>query len=212
MISAGAARSVMENYDPDEASSSRGGGAAPQSRPDGPASTGFVVLDVLGSAVACTFTAYRPFGIGAVAPGTGILLAAAPGPEDRNPPALGPMIVFNPQVFAVKFAAVGGSGSEAAASMITVAAESVMTKARLDKAMRHTRTHVGDGATVYIESTADSEVQAALAARGHQLSAVDSLGRVNAIYCPAGYPAEPSKILCWAEADPRGFGFVAIPN
>ncbi len=212
LISAGAARAALEDYDPDKASNSHGGGAMPQSRADSPASTGFVVMDVLGGAVACTFTAYRPFGVGAVAPGTGILLAPAPGPDDRNPLGLGPMMVFDPRVSAFKFAAVGGSGPEAAAAMMTVAAESVMTTARLDKAMRYTRMHAGDGATVYIESTADASVETALAGRGHRLSPVPSLGRVNAIYCPAGYPAEPGKLLCWAETDPRGFGFVAIPN
>ena len=141
-----------------------------------------------------------------------MVLAPAPGPEDRNPLALGPMIVFNPKVSAFKFAAVGGSGPEAAAAMMTVAAESVMTTARLDKAVRYTRTHAGDGATVYIEATADASVEAALAGRGHQLSAVPSLGRVNAIYCPLGYRPEMSNILCWAEPDSRGYGFVAIPN
>lgn len=212
LMSARAARAALEDYDPDQTSNSYGGGAMPQSRANGPASTGFVVMDVLGDVVACTFTAYRPFGVGAVAPGTGILLAPAPGPEDRNPLALGPMIVFNPRVSVFKFAAVGGSGPEAAAAMMTVAAESILTTARLDKAMRYTRTHAGDGAAVYIEPTADAPVEAALAGRGHQLSAVPSLGRVNAVYCPPGYPAEVSKILCWAETDPRGFGFVAIPN
>ena len=212
LMSASTARAAMNDYDPGEASGSVGGGAPPQSRPDDAASTGFVVLDVLGDAVACTFTTYRPFGVGVVAPGTGILLAPAPEPEDRNPLSLGPMIVFNPRVLAFKFAAVGGSGPEAAAAMMTVAAESVLTKGRLDKAIRRPRTHVGNGATVYLESSADSAVRAALAARGHQLSEIPSLGRVNAVYCPEGYPVEASKILCWAEADPRGFGFVAIPN
>jgi len=212
LISARAAREALENYDPDEASDSRSGGAMPQSRPDSPASTGFVVLDVLGGAVACSFTSYHPFGAGVVARGTGILLAPAPGPDDRNPVPLGPMIVFNPRVSAFKFAAVGGSGPEAAAAMMTVAAESVVTGGRLDKAMRYPRTHVGGGATVYLESSADTAVRAALAGRGHELSTVPALGRVNAVYCPAGYPAEASKILCWAETDPRGFGFVAIPN
>ena len=210
LISNAAARAAFEGYDPERASDLRSGGPAPEARNDSPASTGFVVMDVQGGVVACSFTSYRPFGIGATAPGTGILLAPAPGPEDRNPLALGPMIVFNPRTASFKFAAVGGSGPESAAAMMTVAAESAMTMARLDKAMRHTRTHVGHGSTVYIESTAETSAETALRQRGHQLSVVPSLGRVNAIYCPPGYPAEVS--LCWAETDPRGFGFVAIPN
>ena len=91
------------------------------------------------------------------------MLAPGPGPEDRNPASLGPIVVFNPKVRTFRFAAVGGSGSEAAAAMMTVAAESVMTKGRLDKAVRRPRTHADDGATVYVEETSDDSIKEALA-------------------------------------------------
>jgi len=212
LISAGTAHAAMADYDPGRASVYPEDGSILPPGDDAEASTGFAVLDARGGAVACTVTSYRPFGAGLVAPGTGILLAPAPGPDDRNPVSLGPMLVFNPRVLTFKFAAVGGSGPEAAAAMMTVAVESVITAGRLDKAMRHTRVHVGGGTTVYIESSADKTVTEALTRRGNKLSSVPSLGLVNAIYCPAGYPAEPDRILCWAETDPRGYGFVAIPN
>lgn len=212
LISAAAARAALDDYDKGAASGSHGYGPVLQSRHEAPAGTGFVVVDALGEAVACTYTSYRPFGVGAVAPGTGILLAPAPGPGDRNPVSLGPMIVFNPHVSTFKFAAVGGSGPEAAEAMMTVAAESVVTAGLLDRAMRHTRTHVGAGGTVYIESSANSSVREALTTRGHRLSEVPSLGRVNAVYCPPGYPAEPDRVVCWGAADPRGFGVAVLPN
>jgi gamma-glutamyltranspeptidase/glutathione hydrolase len=212
LLSTKAARAAMADYDPNAASRPGGGnGAAPAGAGD-PASTGFVVLDVLGDAVACSFTAYRPFGIGAVAPGTGILLAPAPGPEHRNPQSLGPMILFNRQVRSFKFAAVGGSGSAAATAMMSVAAESVLAGGRLDKALARSRVHAGDGPGVFIESSAGDAERSALADRGHALAEVPSLGRVNAIYCPPGYPVEPTETLCWAENDPRGYGFVAFPR
>lgn len=212
LISVEAARAALNDYDANRASATSGGAAVPQSSADDGASTGFVVLDVFGGAVACTVTTYRPFGAGLIAPGMGVLLASAPGPDDRNPASLGPMLVFNPRVLEFKFAAVGGPGPEAAEAMTTVAAESVITTRRLDEAMRHARIHVGDGKTVYIESAADAATREALARRGHELMTVPKLGRVNAIYCPSGYPTEATRILCWAETDPRGFGFVAIPN
>lgn len=212
LMSAAAARAALADYDPSTASGSGAAAAIRGPGLDNMATTGFVVLDVLGAAVACTVTSYRPFGAGVVAPGTGIILAPAPGPDDRNPVSLGPLLVFNPQIQAFKFAAVGGSGPEAAEAMMTVAAESVMTERRLDSAMHHTRTFVGDGSTVFVESKADAAVKDVLAKRGHQLAVVPALGQVNAIYCPNGYPAEVDKTLCLAETDPRGFGFVAIPN
>ena len=52
----------------------------------------------------------------------------------------------------------------------------------------------------------------ALATRGHSVSMVNSLGRVNAIHCPPGYPVDPEKTLCWAVSDPRGFGLAAFPD
>lgn len=212
LLSAEAARSALEDYDPERATAYNGAEPIPQPRRDDDATTGFLVLDVLGRSVACAVTSYRPFGAGLMAHGTGVLLAPAPGPDDRNPVSLGPMLVFNPRVFTFKFAAVGGPGPEAGSAMMTVAADSVITTRRLDKAMHRARTHVGNGMTAYVESPMSAAAREALARRGHDVVTVPTLGRVNAIYCPNGYPAEIERVLCWTEADPRGFGFVAIPN
>lgn len=212
LMSTRAARAAMEDYDPKAASRPPGGSGAAPAGADDPSTTGFVVMDVLGSAVACSFTAYRPFGIGAVAPGTGILLAPAPGPEHRNPLSLGPMILFNHRVRSFKFAAVGGSGAAAATAMMSAAAESVLVEGRLDRALARARVHAAEGRPVFVESSASDADREALADRGHALSVLPALGRVNAIYCPPGYPVEPTKTLCWAENDPRGHGFVAFPR
>ncbi|UCH73225.1 MAG: gamma-glutamyltransferase [Rhodospirillales bacterium] len=210
LMSTDTARAALANYDPDRVSSV-GTGPAPPSPTGGLQSTGFVVIDILGDAVACTVTSYRPFGTGIMAPGTGVLLAPAPGPEDRNSLSLGPMIVFNPRVAKFKFAAVGGPGPAAAAAMMTVAAESVIKTGRLDTALHRTRMLIGEGNTVRIEASATSPQQESLTRRGHVLETVRSLGQVNAVFCPAGYPSEESQMLCWAETDPRGFGLVSIP-
>jgi hypothetical protein len=72
--------------------------------------------------------------------------------------------------------------------------------------------HHGGGGTVYLESAADDEAVSALTGRGHSVSMVKSLGLVNAIHCPPGYPVDLEKTLCWAVSDPRGFGLAAFPN
>lgn len=213
LISEEAAAKNMLAYNPDAAGAA---GAAengpPRQSSAAAASTGVVAMDYLGGAVACNFTAYRPFGTGAVAPGTGILLAPSPEPADRNPVSLGPVMIFNPQVRSVKFAGSGGDGAEGPVALINVVAAAVIGEQRLDRQIGRPRVHHGGGGTVYLEEGADDAALAALTSRGHSVARVKSLGRVNAIHCPPGYPVEPEKILCWAASDPRGFGLAAFPD
>ena len=64
-----------------------GGGALP-------ASSSAVTLDNAGNAVACAFSMNNLFGTGRIVPGTGVLLAAAPG--QSSTPLLSAAIAFNP--------------------------------------------------------------------------------------------------------------------
>ncbi len=82
-----------------------------------PASTSLVVIDREGMAVACTFTMNNLFGTGRVAPGTGMLLAAAPGLGQVQPPLLSAAIAHNPNLRAFR-AAVAGSGQHGAAMAV----------------------------------------------------------------------------------------------
>jgi len=77
-----------------------------------PASTSAITLDNAGNAVACAFSMNNLFGTGRFAPGTGVLLSAAPG--QHAPPLLSAAIAFNPALHVFR-AAVGGSGQQAAA-------------------------------------------------------------------------------------------------
>ena len=212
LLSEEAAAKNMSTYNP---AATDGAGMADNGPPRhsaAPASTGVVAMDYLGGAVACSFTAYRPFGTGWVAPGTGILLAPSPEPADRNPLSLGPVMIFNPQVRSITFAGTGGDGADGATALINVAATAVIGEQRLDKQIGRPRVHHAGGATVYLEESAGDTALAALTGRGHSVARVRSLGRVNAIHCPPGYPVDPEKILCWAASDPRGFGLAVFPD
>ncbi len=87
------------------ASGGSGGGL-----PTLPASTGWLVVDRDGNSVACTATMDNLFGTGRIAPGTGVLLAAAP----RSLPLLSAAIAWNPSLHGFR-AAVTGTGQEGAA-------------------------------------------------------------------------------------------------
>jgi gamma-glutamyltranspeptidase/glutathione hydrolase len=215
LLSAAAAESSMADFDPKAAG---GAGTAdnadngPPNRSGAPASTGVVAMDYLGGAVACNFTAYRQFGTGLVAPGTGILLAPSPEPSDRNPLSLGAAMVFNPTVRSVKFVATGGDGADGATALADAVAATMLGEQRLDREIGRPRVHQAGGNKLYVEEGLGDDVIAALEAKGHSVAVVPSLGRVNAIDCPPGYPVTPDKTLCWAEADPRGFGLAAFPE
>ncbi len=85
----------------------------PGSFPALPASTAVTVFDRQGGAVACVFTMNNLFGTGRMAPGTGMLLAAAPGLGAVQPPLVSAAIGWNPNLRAFRMA-VAGSGQQAA--------------------------------------------------------------------------------------------------
>ncbi len=92
-------------------------GASGGSLPPLPASTGFAVLDREGNSVACAVTMGNLFGTGRIAPGTGILLGAAPRPGAM--PLLAAALAWNANLRAFR-AAVAGSGQEGAALAVAV--------------------------------------------------------------------------------------------
>ncbi len=143
------------------------------SLPPLPASTGFVALDRKGGAVACDVTMGNLFGIGRIARGTGLVLAASP--KAWPPPLLSAAIAFTPARFGFR-AAVAASGQEGAPLATAAAlaeALSMPAKPKLKK----------------------GETPRFLPAP------VPEPGRANIAACSAGLPGA-EKFCAW-QADPR---------
>lgn len=101
----------------------------PATLPPLPASTAFATLDSSGDAVACAVTMNNLFGTGRIAPGTGILLAAAP--TARPAPLLSAAIAWNNNVHAFR-AAVAGSGQNEAAMATALGMEGALRSKQLE--------------------------------------------------------------------------------
>jgi gamma-glutamyltranspeptidase/glutathione hydrolase len=201
------AAALMRDYDAGR--STPVGGLAPQGSAllPVPASTGLVAVDREGNAVACALTMNNLFGTGRVAPGTGLLLAAAPGGR-IGPPLLGPTLMVNPAVSEFVMAAVPSGGRASATAMSAVIADLLLGGTEtLAAALDAPRIHRGATDTVLTEPNMPSAVVDRLRDRGHQTALADSLGQVNAAYCPGQLPVNPGS--CRFRADRRGFGLAA---
>jgi len=210
ILSKDAIAKAMADYSPTAAG--RSGGALADGAGGPGDSTGFVVVDSLGGAVACSFTGTVAFGTGAVAPGTGILIAPAPGPESGVSTVTGPMMVTNEHVGTFKFAAAATGGPAGVTAMTQVAASVLLAGESLEAAMVSPRVHAEAGPRAQVETTASPDAVAALTTRGHEVISVTTPGRVNAASCPPGLPVKPEGMLCRAAADSRGDGVALYPR
>ncbi len=177
----------------------------PVARPENPAATGFVTVDRSGSAVACSLTMNNLFGTGRVAPGPGIIPAAAPDLAGRGPQSLVPVVAVDPKYKDLYFAAAASGGVAAPTAMTKVITDIFLDGRTLEEALDAKRLHQ-DGAPdlIYHEQGFSPEAIADLVKRGHRVAATGSLGLVNAVACSGGLPFKPAS--CAAAADPRGFG------
>ncbi|WP_346344050.1 gamma-glutamyltransferase [Magnetospirillum sulfuroxidans] len=193
-------KALATGYDPDRHQPVQG------DRPNDalPASS-FVVLDGDGNGVACNVTTYGLFGTGRMLSGTGIFMAAAPG-VNSGPPAVGPVMVINPHVQEVRFAAAASGGVTGASAMTQVLLENQLGGVKLGQALAAPRLHhSGNPDILFVEEGSPGE--AALTKRGHQVKTVAMPSRVNALRCDTG---RPNFGKCQVEADPRGAGMAVV--
>lgn len=211
LVSQGQLNTLMASYRPDRHVPASELGLPVNTGPENPAAASVLAVDASGSAVACSVTLNSLFGTGRIAPGTGIVLASLPGAGGRGATALGPMMVVNENVKGFRFAAAASGGVAAPTALTAVAARSILLGEPLRQSITAARVHVsGDPDLLFIEPSLSPAQRAALSARGHRLGETPTLGRVQAIACPGGLPANPDT--CAAETDPRGFGLAVIGN
>ena len=184
---------------------------------ENPAGSSFVVQDTMGQVVACSVTPNNVFGVGVMIPGTGILIAPAPnqkGVTDNSLRSLGPIFIVDQQQKKLYLALAGSGGIGYPSAAAWVILDLWQREPRnLTQALALPRLHhSGAPDLVYIEQNLSNETQKRLAQYGHRVKFFPSAqgihpGRVNAVYCPQGFPSEES---CSAAADPRGNGIAYI--
>ena len=173
--------------------------------------TGFVIVDREGSAVACSLTLNNLFGAGKVAQGMGILLGALPGPLGRGPDSLAAMLLIN-NVHNTFYLGLASSGGAVAMSVLAgVATRTLMGRKEetLEMALAAKRLYnSGNPDLTYYEQGMDTSIIDDLSKRGHRLSPVPALGKVNGVFCSTGVPSK-KDLSCSMRPDPRGFGLAA---
>jgi len=170
-----------------------------------PATT-FVAVDRRGNTVVCAVSLHAPFGIGRIAPGTGVFLAAAPDGDARSVQTFGPMLAVRARSAGPVFAGAASGGWAGASALIQVALQTIVDDRPRDQAKLAPRVHAaGNPDHVFAEPTAQGPVPG-LASRGYNVTTGPSLGRVNALYCPEAFDA-PGR--CDFSADRRGDGLAA---
>jgi gamma-glutamyltranspeptidase/glutathione hydrolase len=194
---------AMRGYDPARhAARPAPAGAAPE---DGQ-STGLIVMDYNGDAVACVLTAGRAFGAGRVVPGTGVVAGTAPDAAAER--SLAPMIVVNENSKDTFLAAAGSGDAAAPEALVSVLLPLFEDRVPLDRAVAAPRSAPDAAADATLVETGGDAIAQALAARGHRVGRVGALGRVNAMYCAGGVVRAADT--CAVAAEPRGLGIAEM--
>lgn len=181
---------------------------APQNRHETPATTSFMAADADGNAVACAVTMNSSFGTGRMVPGTGVMLAAAPGTDGRGPIGLAPMLLINENSKEFRMAASANGGAVAPSVLASSILNVVEGDMLVADAIAAPRVHnAGNPDVTYYEAGLDPAAQSKLSAQGHRTAATPVLGQVNMLYCKDGLPTQPET--CQMEADTRGAGLAA---
>jgi gamma-glutamyltranspeptidase/glutathione hydrolase len=194
---------MMADYQPDRHVPVSGVAGPPN---DFPLGAGLVVMDAKGSTVACGVTNHGLFGNGRVAPGTGIVLSAVPGPS--GPPPITTMMTINHNVEEVRFAGTASGGATAPPALVSSFLAAIAEARPLKDAVATPRlVHPGTPDAVFIEAEPYAVDPAPLQQRGHQVGATPMPSRVQALVCRDGFTNPES---CEVATDPRGFGMATL--
>jgi gamma-glutamyltranspeptidase/glutathione hydrolase len=209
IVAADRVAALMEGYSPEAPTPVSALPSAPAGGPENPWATGFVTVDRTGLAVACNFTMNDLFGTGRMAPGTGIIIAPAPGPDGASAADLGPLMVVNANTGGFYYAAAASGGTTAPTAMAQVFLHGWAEEHSLADAVGAKRLHHnGEPDAVFYEPGESEPVLEALQKMGHKIQPVQIIGRVNAVWCPGNIVRKPET--CQASADPRADGLALL--
>lgn len=198
---------LMAGYDEDKRMSAKAGTAKGRPPVADMGSASIVAADRYGMAVACSFTLNRPMGAARLVPRTGIVMAAAPDYPNQGAPVLGLMLLRLESVNQLQYIGAATGGWAAPTALVTSALEMLEEDTNLETAQRKVRLF-SDVATdqVAVEQGPEGEAIAKrLRAKGHQVTLVPPMGRLNAFICPRGFEGPESR--CEVRTDPRAAGF-----
>lgn len=169
--------------------------------------TGFTVVDGSGLAVVCSVTNGKKFGTGKFLPGLGFALVPAPGQGEAERQSMAPVLAVDHQEKKFIFGASGNAGPRAVSAVVGIAARTLLAGERLVRASDRPRVHIDGGDAIIAEKAVTAKEIAALEKSGAKVTRVPAIGRINAIYCPAGLPPDSRRDPpCQVKADKRGYG------
>jgi len=174
------------------------------------AGTGFSVVDPSGLGVTCMVTLNNPFGIGRIAPQTGIMLAADPNVTRGGPTPLAYAIIGDVDTGKYHGAITASGGVLAATAMVRPLIGLEVDEEPLALALDRTRIHnTGNPDITFHERRLPDLAVDQLKALGHETSVFPSEvqgspPKVNALFCDNGFPSTAGR--CEALPDPRGSG------
>ena len=201
--------SLMASYDADARTPASRLSPPPAARPEDPDGAGFAVADRWGNSVACSLTMNRLFGAGRMAEGTGVLLAATPGPGQDGTLSPSVALLGNEVAGDSHLAMTATGGSAAATALVAVLLEVLVEGQPIEQAIAAPRLHHG-GMPDFVLHEAEVAPAAleSLRARGHEPVLSPRLGRVNGFYCVEGVIDADQG--CAVAGDPRGWGLATL--
>lgn len=168
-------------------------------------STGFVVVDRGGMAVACTLSLGGPLGTGRLLEEYGFYPGRAPG---RGGSWLTPVVIASEVTSLLFYASGSTDGSSGVAATLSVLAGIRSDSKSLDDVVGTPRFFLNPRKNeIIVEPGLDP---ATLVNRGHTARPGRSPSRINVVFCPSGYPVSEEKRRCAISTDTRGDGLSVL--
>lgn len=197
--------SLLQGYSAEAHQAATSLPVAPVNRPQNPSAFNLVALDRFGSVASCTVTLNNPLGVGQVAAGSGVVIAAAEGKTGRGSLPLTPMVVVNPNTFEAYYGGSATGGAVAPTALMSVFAHMTMGGEDIETAMNKPRIHHnGMPDQLFHNGTLSEEDENALKALGYEVGSLGPFGSVAAFACPDGVEVEPDS--CRIMIDPQSAG------